>query len=221
MRVLVLGATGGIGLLLIEELLAASHTVVVYARSPQKIPESISTNPNVTIIQGELTDSVTLGKALEGVNAVVSALGPGTKPGPLYPSGTPIAKAYQLLISLMQPLGIKRLIALGTASNKDEHDKFDLQFWTLVHGVAAFAHNSYKEIVAMGDAIRAKTPEELVWTIARVPILTNSQKKEYIAGYVGDGKTKPWLSRSGFSAFVVHELEQNEWARKAPLLCSS
>lgn len=218
MRVLVLGGTGGIGPLLIEELLAASHTVIIYARSPQKVPEKISSNRNVVVIKGELTDSDSLEKALEGVHAVVSALGPAVKSGPLYPSGTPIAKGYALLISLMQKSSVKRLIALGTASNKDEHDKFDLQFWVLVNGVATFAHNAYKEVVAIGETIRSS--DGLIWTIARVPILTNSKSKEYSAGYIGDGKTKAWLSRVGFAAFIIDELERNEWPKKAPLVSS-
>lgn len=216
MRVLVLGGTGPVGILVIEEALVASHTVVVYARSPQKLPESITSNPNVVVVKGDLTDAEALDHALEGVHAVLSALGPAVKAGPMHPSGTPIAKGYALLIDLMQKRGIKRLIALGTASNKDPHDKFDLQFWVLVNGVATFAHSAYKDVVAIGETIRAS--EELVWTIVRVPIITDSKKKEYVAGYVGDGKTKAWVSRQAFATFVVLELEKNLWARKAPLI---
>jgi len=217
MRVLVLGGTGAIGQLLIEELLTHSHAVVIYARSPQKLPESIIGNPNVSVVKGELMDSVALSQALSsGVHAVVSALGPAVKSGPLHPSGTPLAKAYALLISLMNKHSVKRLIALGTASNKDEHDKFNLEFWVLVNGVATFAHSAYKDVVAIGNTIRAD--EELIWTIARVPVLTDGKGKEFVAGYVGDGKTRPWLHRNGFAAFVVQELSLNEWARKAPLI---
>ncbi|TDL21590.1 NAD-P-binding protein [Rickenella mellea] len=216
MHVLVLGGTGPVGILLIQELLAASHTVVVYARSPGKLPEGITTNPNVTIVKGDLMDREALGRALEGVHAVVSALGPAVGKGPLHPSGTPIAKGYAVLVELMEKHNIKRLIALGTASMKDEHDKFDLQFWVLVNGVATFAHSAYKDVVAIGETIRRSSA--LIYTIARVPILTNSKKKECVAGYVGDGKTKPWLTRSAFASFVVEELGRNDWIQKAPLL---
>ena len=163
MRILVLGGTGGIGPLLIEELLSVQHTVIIYARSPQKLPESISSNPNVVIIKGELMDSDGLEKALEGVHAVVSALGPAVSRGPLHPSDTPLAKAYKLLVSLMQKGNVKRLIALGTASIKDSNDKFDLKFSLMVTGVATFAYTAYKDVVAIGETIRAS--QGLVWTI--------------------------------------------------------
>lgn len=219
MRVLVLGGTGGIGPLLIQELLTALHTVIIYARSPQKLPDNITSNPNVVVIKGELMDSDTLKKALEGVHAVVSTLGPSVSKGPLHPSDTPLAKAYALLISLMQTGNTKRLIALGTASIKDPNDKFDLKFSLLVTGVATFAHNAYKDVVAIGENIRSS--EGLVWTIARVPILTNSEKVDHVSGYIGDGKVKTSLSRKAFAAFVIEELENNEWANKAPMVSSS
>ncbi|THG93413.1 hypothetical protein EW145_g8382, partial [Phellinidium pouzarii] len=84
MHVLVLGGTGGIGPLLIRELLVAEHTVVVYARSPQKVPSDISSNPSVTIVKGDLTDAGAMSSALAGVHAVVSVLGPAVSSGPLY-----------------------------------------------------------------------------------------------------------------------------------------
>jgi putative NADH-flavin reductase len=132
------------GLQLIEYVLRDSHTVVIYARTPSKLPESITSNPSVTVVKGELTERDALKQSLSGVHAVVSALGPSVKKGPLHPPGTPIAKGYALLLEVMRELGIKRLILLGTASMKDTHDKFDLQFWVLVNGVALFARNAYK-----------------------------------------------------------------------------
>ena len=63
MRVLVLGGTGGIGPLLIEELLLAEHSLIIYARSPQKISQAVLSNPHVAVIKGELTDRDALASA--------------------------------------------------------------------------------------------------------------------------------------------------------------
>lgn len=215
MRVLVLGATGGIGPHLIQDLLAASHSVVIYARSPQKVPESTSSNPSVVVFKGELTDSAALGNALEGVDAVVSVIGPG----PSHPSDTPIAKAYALLIPLMKKHNVKRLIALATPSSKDPSDKSSLIYSFLITLVSTLSRNAYNEIIAIGETIRSS--QDITWTIVRVPILTNSDTKGYVAGYVGDGKTGTLLPRRAFAAFVADELEKNEWANKAPLLSGS
>lgn len=239
MRVLVLGGTGELalqhlksrlltasiqgpsGVLIIRELLAAEHTVVVYARSPNKLPEDISSDRLVVVIQGTFDedDDSSLRKAMEGVHAVVSSLGPTTdvKKAPFYPGNTPLATAYARIIHVMHDMDVKRLIALGTASIKDPNDKFNLAFWVLVNGVKTVAYNAYRDVVAIGETIRGDG-KDLVWTIVRVPLLTNSEAKDRIAGYVGDGKVTTSLSRAAFAAFVISELEKNEWARKAPLL---
>ncbi|KAF8488907.1 NAD-P-binding protein [Gautieria morchelliformis] len=204
MHVLVLGATGEVGLLLIEYMLRDSHTVVIYARTPSKLPDRLTSNPSVTVVKGELNERDALKSSLTGVHAVVSALGPSVKKGPLHPAGTPIAKGYALLLEVMREMGIKRLILLGTASMKDPHDKFDLQFWVLVNGVALFAHNAYKDVVAIGETVRAD--KEVMWTIGRVPLLTDKQKDNFNAGYIGDHRTTAWLPRRAFAAFLHHHL---------------
>ncbi|TFY70106.1 hypothetical protein EVJ58_g44 [Rhodofomes roseus] len=156
---------------------------------------------------------------MRGVDAVLSALGPSTKSGPFHPSDTPLAHAYSLVIAVMKEQGVSRLIALGTASMKDEHDRFSIVFAALVSGVALFARNAYKDVVAVGEVIRTEGAD-LQWTIVRVPILTDNDTTEVVAGYVGDGKTKTTLARAGFAHFLVTELEKGEWCQKAPLISS-
>ena len=219
MHLLILGATGACGIQLIQQALALDHTVVLYVRSPQKLPESITSSPSVTVVEGSLTDSEKFSAALEGVHAVLSALGPAVKNGPFHPGNTPLANAYALLLTLMKQRNVKRLIALGTASMSDEHDRFSLEMAVLVSGVAIFAHNAYKDVVAIDKVVRA-ADLDVMWTIARVPLLTEKESREYIAGYIGDGRTRVRLSRAAFAAFVMQELEENQWCRKAPLISS-
>jgi len=220
MRILILGATGPTGILLIREALAApqQHTLVLYVRSPEKLPEDISTHPAITVVKGELDDHA-LSTAMDGVQVVISTLGPSVKRGPFHPSDTPLAHGYSHIIAAMGMHKVTRLIALGTASITDPNDKFSCQFWLLIKGVATFARNAYKDVVAIGEIIRGEGVD-LEWTIVRVPVLTDKESKEVIAGYVGDGKTKTTVSRAAFAAFVLGELEKNEWIRKAPLVCS-
>jgi len=156
---------------------------------------------------------------MAGVDAVLSALGPPVNKGPFYPSNTPLAQAYALVIKVMKKKGVRRLIALGTPSMKDKHDKFSLAFKALVSGVALGAHNSYKDVVAIGELIRGEGGD-LLWTIARVPLLTNNPNKDVVAGYIGDNMVHTHLSRAGFAAFVVQQLKSEEWQRKAPLISS-
>lgn len=215
-RLLILGATGACGILLIREALQTYKqcTIVVYARSPQKLPEDLSSNESVIVIQGQLTDHDTLGKALEGVDVVLSALGPSAS----HPAGTPLAKAYQDLLLLMKEHDVKRLILLGTASIRDPNDKFSLAYSALIKAIATFAPSAYADIVAIGETV--KNADGLEWTIVRVPFLTNNDSKAVVAGYTGDGKVGMRLSRMAFAAFVLGEVEKREWVNKCPLISS-
>ncbi|KAG2049859.1 NAD-P-binding protein [Suillus hirtellus] len=217
MRVLILGATGAAGVLLIQEALAASHTVVVYARSPDKLAEEIRHDPRVTVHKGELDDREALSSAIMGVDAVLSALGPSVSRGPMHPKGTPLARAYSLIIELMIGHRVRRLLALGTPSITDPSDKFSLRMSIIVNGVATLARTAYEDVVAIGETIRTQG-NDLDWTIVRVPLLSGANDKNVVVGYVGDGKTGIWVTRAGFASFVVQELEKNEWVKKAPLI---
>ncbi|KAK7468627.1 hypothetical protein VKT23_003131 [Stygiomarasmius scandens] len=222
MRLLILGATGPVGILLTREALDTLKDVslVLYVRSPEKIPQDISSNTAVTIINGQLSNLELLSQAMEGVDAVLSALGPSVKKGPFHPSGQPLAHAIENVIQIMHKHNIKRLIVLGTASITAPEDKFDIRFQALVTGVAVGAHNAYKDVVAIGENI--KKENDLDWTIVRVPILTNKEVKEVVAGFIGDGKVGTTLARVGFAAFVVTQLqmESSQWIRKAPMICT-
>ncbi|KAI0700429.1 NAD-P-binding protein [Cytidiella melzeri] len=219
MHLLILGGTGPAGILLIEESLALNHSVVVLARSPHKLSNTIRNHAHVTVIEGQLTDETVIDTAVTGVDAVLSALGPSSTEGRSHPSDTPLARAYSLVIRAMKKHGVKRLIALGTASMKDKHDKFSVVYKLLITGVSLFAPNAYKDVVAIGEVIRGEG-SELLWTLVRVPLLTDDSKKDVVAGYVGDGVVGFRLSRAAFVAFVLQQLEGTEWQQKAPLISS-
>ncbi|KAJ6501682.1 NAD-P-binding protein [Mycena vitilis] len=212
MRLLIFGSTGPTGILLVREALTVfdGATIVLYVRTPEKLPEDIGRNPKCSIIKGQLEDDDALSQAMQGVNIVLSALGPNT----------PLARAYERIIRLMKVHQVDRLLALGTASIEDEADRFNLAYYTMVKSVSLSMRNAYKDIRAIGAVIRASELQH--WTIIRVPVLSNNTSKEVIAGYIGDGKTKNhmMLNRIGFAAFVIEEVGKKRWDRKCPLLVS-
>lgn len=76
-HILVIGGTGLCGLLFIRAALDAGHEVTVYARTPSKIPDDLSSKTNLHTIQGELGDEEGLKKAAVcGADVFVSLAGP-------------------------------------------------------------------------------------------------------------------------------------------------
>jgi len=192
--------------------------VVVYARNPSKLPKELV--PRLEIIEGTLESVDGLTKAIHGVDVILSALGPVVRAGPFHSLNAPLAKAYEQILDIMKAEGVKRLIALGTTSIKDKkHDKFSLTFLALVSGVATFATSAWHDVVECGKVIM-NNGEDIEWTIVRVPVLTDAKDNQFVAGYVGDGKTKPWLSRTAYANFVMEEVVKRNWVHQLPLVSS-
>lgn len=108
-KILVLGGTGPAGLCLLRELLHRNHSVVAYARSPSKIPSSISSNPLLSIVKGDMDDLKTFSAALNGCSTVISHLGPNIKDTHIAPTMYP-DMFRNTVIPAMRERGVKRLI---------------------------------------------------------------------------------------------------------------
>jgi len=77
MTILVVGATGATGQLLVEQLLNRGHKVKVIVRSPEKLVKAVANNDNLALISAnllELSDSEMI-KYTNKCDAVVSCLG--------------------------------------------------------------------------------------------------------------------------------------------------
>ncbi len=77
MKILVAGATGATGQYLVRQLLERGHDVKIIARAPEKLPKTIRTHNNISIITAAILDisDVDLAKHLNECDAVASCLG--------------------------------------------------------------------------------------------------------------------------------------------------
>ncbi|KAJ7198618.1 NAD-P-binding protein [Mycena haematopus] len=197
-----------------------SSTLVLYVRNRSRVPEDLAEDRNVIIIEGQLDDMDALSKAMEGVDAVIAALGPSGRKGPFYPSGTPIAAAYIRIMVTMKGHGVRRLIALTTPSVRDPEDQFSFSLVFLRKVFATLAPNAVKDIVAIGRVVRTQR-EELDWTLIRLALHSSDsdpETSEAVAGYMGDGKINCVSSRTGAAAFIIQELDRREWIWQSPIL---
>jgi nucleoside-diphosphate-sugar epimerase len=77
MTVLVVGASGATGRLLVQQLLDRGQPVRAVVRTPDKLPEALRRHPNVAIVQASLLalDDAALAAQVRGCRAVASCLG--------------------------------------------------------------------------------------------------------------------------------------------------
>jgi nucleoside-diphosphate-sugar epimerase len=77
MKILIVGATGATGRLLVEQLLDRGHHVKAVVRSAEKLPEALRNHKNLSVIEASLLDlsDAELAQHVQGCDAVASCLG--------------------------------------------------------------------------------------------------------------------------------------------------
>ena len=108
-NILVIGASGGIGLETVKRALKEGHRVRAFARSAEQIRLE---DPNLERFVGDAIEPADVCRALVGMDAVIQTL--GVKAGPeMVIRGTKLfSKATRVLIEAMQAEGVSRLIAV-------------------------------------------------------------------------------------------------------------
>ena len=73
-NVVLIGASGFVGTAILNELLNRGHKVTAIVRDPAKVTAS---NPNLKVVQADVTDTDVLIEASKGKDALNSAYNPG------------------------------------------------------------------------------------------------------------------------------------------------
>ncbi|EKU89168.1 NAD(P)-dependent oxidoreductase [Bacteroides oleiciplenus] len=108
-NVVLIGASGFVGTAILNELLNRNHKVTAIVRDAKKMNAS---NPNLTIVEADVTDTDTLKEASKGKDAVISAYNPGWKNPHIYED---TLKNYPLIVESAKQAGVKRLLIVGGA----------------------------------------------------------------------------------------------------------
>lgn len=209
MRVTVFGATGGIGRHVVDQLLGAGHHVTAYVRNPDKIAGA---EPSRVVV-GELDNGEQIATAIEGSDAVISALGPSLKRST--PAG-PLTEGTRLIVDAMQQNGVRRFIGLATPSLRDPRDG---RHWkhTVLPVMAGLAFpNALKELGGMTAAV---TDSSLDYTIARITQPTDKPATGTVrSGFLGNDKVGSAMTRADIAAFLVGQLTDNRYLRAMPAI---
>jgi len=192
MRLLILGATGGIGRLLVRYALERGHEVTAFVRSPQKITMK---HERLKVIQGNLLDAGQLATVMAGHDAVLSAFGP-LKLGP-----TTMRTAFgRVVAQSMRISGVKRILLVSSAFLFSEMFFFGRVLRGILFG------NVVVDDAGMELGI---CRDYLDWTIVRPPRLTNgtlTQKYRVRDDHLPDGGMT--ISRADVADFMLNEVEK-------------
>jgi uncharacterized protein YbjT (DUF2867 family) len=164
MKILIFGASGGTGRELVEQAQGAGHVVTAFARRPERLG-GLKRTPRV--VQGDIIDAAAVARAVDGQEAVLSALGASTptRPYPAFRTG------IENIVRAMQANDVRRLVYLSFLGVRAGEE--DLGFF-LNHVAARLLRHSIADHAANERAIRAS---QLAWTIA--PKLTHGRTGTY------------------------------------------
>lgn len=108
-NVVLIGASGFVGTAILNELLNRDHKVTAIVRDPAKVTAS---NPNLKVVQADVTDTDVLIEASKGKDAVISAYNPGWKNPNIYEE---TLKNYPMIVDSVKKAGVERLLIVGGA----------------------------------------------------------------------------------------------------------
>ena len=208
MRVLIIGASKGIGLETTRQALAAGHDVRALARSAGAIGLS---DPRLEKVRGDALKSQNVGTALIGMEVVIQTLGVGL--GDLFHPVHLFSDATRVLVDAMSVQGVKRLICVtgfGAGDSRASIPWLQRLPFQAVFG-RAYDDKSQQERLIQQSA--------LDWTIVRPGVLTNGPRTGRFKILVGSSQWRNGIiSRADVAAFLVSQIEDRTYVHKAPVL---
>jgi len=185
MNLLVLGATGRAGSLVVEQALAAGHAVTALVRSPEKLT---ARSTNLRVVTGLATDASAVARAMDGADAVISTLGG---------KGSVIADSTRAIVEAAPKTGVSRVVLLSTFAA--QRDRLDARTRLLTG-------------IGMGGMLKDKSAGEqllrrsdLDWTIVYASILSDGPASGSVV-VLPDGAKRRMserISRADVAAWMV------------------
>ncbi|ADH62699.1 NmrA family protein [Allomeiothermus silvanus DSM 9946] len=207
MKVVVFGASGRTGKLLVEQALAAGHEVTAFVRDPSKLGIR---HERLRVVQGKLEETEKVEQAIAGQDVVFSAVGPvrGERKDIM-------ELAAKQILSAMKKHGLRRLVTLtgaGVPQPGDQPKIFD-RLMRFLLGV--LAKDVLQDSIRHAELVR---DSGLDWTIVRVPVLTDGPARgNYRIGMVGVNSGAR-ISRADVAAFMLKAATDKEMIGKAPVI---
>ena len=205
MKLLIIGGTGGTGKELIRQALEQGHHLTALVRNPGKVK---IVHSNLSIIKGNVLDPDKVQEAVEGQDAVLSALGHKK----FILKTTILSAGTRNIIDAMQKHNVSRFICITTLGINDSRFKLGLYYTLFVIPFIVFFY-----FLDKSKQERLIRESKLIWTIIRPGLLTNGKKRGvYKHGpNVGNYIFTKMISRADVAHFMLRQLNDVTYQCKA------
>jgi uncharacterized protein YbjT (DUF2867 family) len=207
MRVLVLGATGGTGREIVREAGAQGHQVVALVRSKTKAADL----RGAELAEGDARDEQALSGALDGCAGVISSLGTAISP---FREVTLLSVATRALVKAMERRNVQRLVCITGLGAGDSRGHGGLLFDSLIFPL--LLRKVYTDKNRQEDIVRASG---LDWVLVRPVVLNDKPARGAVRALTDLRDVRGGeVARSDVAKFVVQQLTDDIWLRRAPLI---
>ena len=202
MKLLVLGATGGIGLEIMRQAAERGHKMTAFVRAPERLK---SIGARFGVIQGDPLSSAELARAIEDHDAILSGFGPRV---PIAKTDSTLLHRFGVALSdAMEKVGIRRAIIVSTAFLFKD---------SIIPPTNLVGKLFFPNMVADATEMESFFQKSgLDWTLVRPPRLTNGRRRgryRVREGHLpGFGFT---ISRADVAAFMIRTAENRTFIRK-------
>jgi putative NADH-flavin reductase len=212
MKVVVFGASGATGQLLLRQGLARNLEMTAFVRNPKSVPP----REHLRIVTGDVYNAEEVGAAIAGQDAVLSALGSRT-----LGKNDLLEAAMNNILNGMKRNGVKRLIVLGAGGSSESAKALEHQSFLTRTLYGFLLDTILKNPMASQSAQTVlMIASEADFTIVQPPRLTNGRPtgKYRVAAdaFPPHAKATP---RADVASFMLSQLEDRNWIRQMPFLC--
>ena len=212
-KLLIIGASRGIGLETVKAALRGGHRVRALARSAASIPIE---NGHLEKLSGNTLDSDTIRNALEGIDVVIQTLGVDISLRAIVEPTTLFSRSTRILVDAMKAAGVNRLVAVTGLGAGDSRGHGGILYGGIVFPL--LFKRVYDDKDVQEWIIRSSG---LDWTIVRPGLLTN---RPATGRYRVLTASKDWrfgaISRTDVADFLVRQVDDRELIGTTPLLIS-
>ena len=205
MKVLIIGATGATGKILMREALAQGHQVTALARNPSAlVPE----DHRLRVLQGNALDVSSVEAAVVGQDAVLLALGTrSSRPTTLFSEST------QNVIGAMDKHGVRRLVCITGVGVGDSKGHVGFLYDRIIRPLVV--KNVYEDKERQEEAIEQS---DLEWVIVRPAQLTDKPARGEYRVFVGGSYTAKTISREDVADFTLAQVKDGTYVHKMPVI---
>lgn len=224
MRILLLGANGRTGSLVISEALSRSHSITALVRRP----DALSPQANLSIVTGTPTSQSDVSKAFasaptsDPIRAVISTLNTGrTSDNPWAKSTAPdnlMANSVRTTLAVMREQGVKKIVVLGTVGvGSSRKNSGMIKNFVVDHSNLKITFDDHFEVEKLLEA-EGEKDAGFKWVDLRATGLNDAEKKP-VKEFGNEGKGVGFfVSRKTCAGFLVDAVEQDRWDGQTPVI---